>query len=369
MGVAERLRRQVVALENAGSNPAVHPNAFEVRGSKPEARVNVEASARAAGGGPIARPTQRMRTPVRLSPLFLAALVLTAACLGGGEANENERLAGVLRGMIIAALAGDPADTQSYPGALPPDLPARPPLYLDATLIGSTLRLGPPPEDPSAQGRLALYFIALDTPDARQDVFAYYEEALDKAPWRLEASATVPDVDRLDFSNRDDLDISGIVQIVPGEDGGATTILISLQDAGARIETSTVTPEPRLPKAVPTPGRFPEDVPVPPDAVATSAAYQRSSESESFLLVLVTEDPPEEVAAFYDEAFDSLGWKAQPGESVANEERRSFEDAAGGLTGELVIEPWSDDPRLTEIDLRVRRGDQPDRGTPTAGPD
>lgn len=268
----------------------------------------------------------------------------------------------MVRGVIVAALAGEGAQTESFTGALPPGLPARPPLYPGATLIGSTRRLSPPPTnereaktEAGGQARLALYFIVLDTPDDREEVFSYYEEALDRRPWRLDAAASVAEADRLDFSKVGDQDISGIVQIVPGEEGGATSIFISLQDAGATlVDTATVTPEPTLPAPVPALERFPEKVPLPPDGVVTSSAYQRTEAAESFLLVLLTEEPPEAVHAFYQSAFAELGWSARESQQVADEQRLRFEDGAGELTGEVTIALAPSDPRLTEVDLRVR---------------
>lgn len=195
----------------------------------------------------------------------------------------------------------------------------------------------------------------LDTRASREDVFAYYEKALDEKTWQLEASASVHDADRLDFSNASDPDISGIVQIVPGEDGGSTSIFISIQDAGARLaETATTTPEHALPEPVPLLDRFPKEVPTPPDAVATSTAYQHAATTESFLLILETEDTRENIVAFYKDAFEKLDWAANTVTPVANEQRLDFSNTDSTLTGELIIQRSQDDPRLTEIDVRVR---------------
>lgn len=292
-----------------------------------------------------------MRFPLAL---LVVALLVAAACGGGGQ-DDDARLANLMRGVVVAALAGDTGEVESFAGALPEGLPQKPPLYPGATLIGSTRRVGPPTDATAEANQLALYFIALDTKASRDDVFAYYEKALDETPWQLEASASVHDADRLDFSNANDPDISGIVQIVPGEDGGSTSIFISIQDAGVQLaETVTTTPEPALPEPVPLLGRFPEDVPTPPDAVVTSTAYQHATTTESFLLILLTEDSPEDIVAFYKDAFEKLGWAANTVTPVANEQRLDFSNADGTLNGELIIERSQDDPRLTEIDVRVR---------------
>jgi len=310
--------------------------------------------------------------PLLLVSVLAASLLLAAACGGGGD--EDERVAGIIHRLVAAAQASDAGAIERFPGELPEGLPAEPPLYPDADLIGSSRILAPPAagEETGAEqgpsGQTALYFIVLDTDDDRERVFAFYEDALDEEPWQLDALASVRDLDRLEFSNVDDEDIVGVVQLVTDEDGERTSIFISLQDAGARAEEEPpFEPGTRLPVL----RRFPEDVPRYDGAIVTSAAFQRSGESESFLLIFLTEDSQDAVASFYQEAFEELGWTVEEREAVGSEQRLHFEDEERTIEGDLTVDRFVEDDRYTEVDLRVQvsSGQEPEDSVATATPE
>ena len=303
----------------------------------------------------------------------LAASLLLAGCAGEGD---DERAADLIHRMVVAARANDSGTVERFVGELPEGLPAEPPLYLDADLIVSSRILGLPiaADDEQADGGeesapfTALYFIVLDTDDDRQDIFAFYQAALDEDPWQLDASASTREQDFLEFSKVDDLDIAGRVQIVPGEDGGRTSIFISLQDSGAlAAEEPSFEPGANLPP----PSRLPDEVPAYPGAIITSTAFQRATASESFLLIFLTTDSQDAVLAYYREEFDQLGWTMTEPEAVGSEKRLHFEDEAGAIEGELIADRFLQDGQYTEVDLRIQVSfaQEPAEGGATATPE
>ena len=318
-----------------------------------------------------------MRLPLLTS--LLAASLLVAACAGEGD---DERAADLIHRMVVAARADDSGTVERFVGELPEGLPVEPPLYIDADLIVSSRILGLPSavdDEQAGEGEdsagedgaafTALYFIVLDTDDDREDIFAFYQVALDEGPWHLDASASTREQDFLEFSKVDDLDISGRVQIVPGQDGGRTSIFISLQDSGAfpAEEEPSFEPGPSLPP----PSRFPGEVPAYPGAIITSTAFQRAPASESFLLIFLTTDSQDAVLAYYKEEFDRLGWTATEQEAGDSEVRLRFEDEAGAIEGELTADRFMQDDQYTEVDLRIQvsSAQEPPEGGATATPE
>lgn len=317
-----------------------------------------------------------MRLPLLTS--LLAASLLVAACAGEGD---DERAADLIHRMVVAARADDSGTVERFVGELPEGLPVEPPLYIDADLIVSSRILGLPSavdDEQAGEGEdsagedgaafTALYFIVLDTDDDREDIFAFYQAALDEGPWHLDASASTREQDFLEFSKVDDLDISGRVQIVPGEDGGRTSIFISLQDSGA-LAAEEPSFEPA--SSLPPPSRFPGEVPAYPGAIITSTAFQRAPDSESFLLIFLTTDSQDAVLAYYKEELDRLGWTATEQEAGGSEVRLRFEDEAGTIDGELTADRFLPDVQYTEVDLRlqVSSAQEPPEGGATATPE
>ena len=296
-----------------------------------------------------------MRQALLIS-LSAIALLLAAAC--GGDGNEDERIADIIQRMVVAARASDTGAVDNFPGELPDGLPAQPPLYLGAKLIGSTRILAPAPVtdeedsvDAEQSALTALYFIVLDTADSRDRVSDFYRAELDADPWQLDSWASTQELDRLDFSNRSDADIGGIVQIVPADDGEGVTIFISIQDAGAQVEDDAPF-EPG--EGLQIPRSFPEAVTEYSDAIVTSTAFQRAVDSENFLLIFITTDSPATVVAFYQSALTELGWTVEEREPAANELRLHFEDEAGDIEGDLIVDRLLEDADYTEVDLRLQ---------------
>ena len=307
--------------------------------------------------------------PVRFSALALLAglLLLVAACAGDGDG----RTAGVIHRLLLAAATDSSGTLESFPGRLPDDLPVEPPRYPGAGLIMSSRQPAPVtdtevgPEESIPQP--TLYFIVFDTTDGREDVFDFYEDALDEDPWQLESTFSTGELDSLEFSNVDDADIAGAVSIASGGEDGRTSILISLQDAGAFREEA---PPFELGASLPVPKEFPDDVPLYPDSTITSTAFFREPGSESFLVIFLTTDSQDEIAGFYRDQFHQRDWSVLEGAPLGLEERIDFRDEGGDVQGSLLADRFSRDPGYTEVRLQVRVNParEPAGGTETPAP-
>jgi hypothetical protein len=280
--------------------------------------------------------------------------LVLAACGGG----EGERTASVIHRLLLAAGAEGSGELESFAGELPEGLPATPPRYPGAELIVSSRQpaaLTDPQAtpEPGAQGvpQPMLYFIVFDTSAGREEVFSYYEAALEKDPWQLDSSFSTRDLDTLEFSNVDDLDISGVVSIAGGGEDGRTSILISLQDAGAFLEEA---PPYEPGESLPRPKEFPTDMPVYRGAIVTGSAFFREPGNESFLLIFVTPAGQDEVIEFYRSEFQRRDWIVQSGAPFGLEERIDFRDGRGDVRGEVLADRFARDRRYTEVRLQVQ---------------
>lgn len=296
-----------------------------------------------------------MRCPVRplLWPALLAGLLLASLACGDGD---GERAASIIHRLLQAAGAEGAGQLESFPGRLPDGLPARPPQYPGAEVIVSSRQPAPVGDldEPAPSGEVrqpVVYLIVLDTADDREPVFAFYEQALEKDPWQLESTFSTQELDTLQFSNVEDPDISGVVSIAKGGDDGRTSILISLQDAGAFREEA---PPFELGESLRLPKEFPPDLPVYQGATITGSAFVRQPGNESFLLIFLTTDSQDDVIEFYREAFQQRGWRVLAGAALGLEERIDFRDDRGDIQGDVLADRFSRDRRYTQVRLQVR---------------
>ena len=194
------------------------------------------------------------------------------------------------------------------------------------------------------------YFIVLDTGARRSRVFDFYEEALDAPPWRLEATASSAELDTLEFSLVDDVDIDGVVEIVRGRDGDRTSIFISLQDAGAVLDTPPFVPG----ESLPLPKAFPPEVPVYDGATITGTVYFPSPAADTFLLIFLTEASQDDVIAFYRQVFEELGWTVEDSPGLGLGESIDVRDEGLDLRGNVFADRFPDDRRFTEVRLEFQ---------------
>jgi hypothetical protein len=302
--------------------------------------------------------------PALLVAVLAGGLLAGLACGGGGSNGET---AALIHRLLLAAGTDQAGSLESFPGQLPPGLPVEPPQYPGAKLIVSSRQPAPvsSPADGATGGDVAqplLYFIVLDTPDSRQDVYTFYEQTLDQDPWQLESSFSTPQLDTFQFFDVQDADIAGAVSIAQGGDDGRTSILISLQDAGAFLDEL---PPFDLGESLAVPQDFPAEIPRYPEATVTGSAFFREPASQSFLLIFITLDTGSDVLDFYKQAFQAKGWTVQENEPSSLEERIEYRDADRTVTGEVFTNPFAPSRRYTEVHLRVLL--KPSGGQPTPG--
>jgi len=296
-----------------------------------------------------------MTSLVRLSllPLLIGALLLGFACQGG---DEDERVAAIIRGLLLAGRQDDSGDLETFVGELPEALPEEPPLYPDARIIVSSQQPGPLPavqpdageEADASQGML--FFIVLDSSDPRADVAAYYEEALDEEPWQIEESVSTEEQDAYRFSSVDDADIGGAVAITRGEEDDHTGIYISLQDAGATVEEQPFEPG----ESLAVPKAFPEDVPLYGGSTLTSTAFFRAPGNESFLIIFLTRDSQDEVLQFYRDELEARGWTVEDATGPGLAGRLEFRDDAGDIQGVITADRFERDRDYTKVQVEVQ---------------
>ncbi len=305
--------------------------------------------------------------PLAALPLLLVGLLLATAC-GSGGGPSDERIAGVIHNLLLAAGTEGAASLESFPGSLPDDIPVEPPLYPGAELLVSNRQPAPFTDFDSTSAALPqplLYFIVLDTGDSRSDVFAFYEEALDQDPWQIQSTFSTEQLDTLQFFNVEDLDIGGVVSIARGEESGRTGVLISLQDAGASLEDE---PEFELAESLALPNTFPPDIPLFEGATITGTAFFREPGLESFLIVFLTTSSQDEVIDFYRDTFQDNGWSVQDTAAFGLEGRIDFRDSDNAVQGEVFADRFARARQYTEVSIQVQLDPARDAPEPSDGP-
>lgn len=293
-----------------------------------------------------------MRLLACITALVALTLAVTACASSG-----NTRTASAIHRLLLAAASDTSGQLESFSGKLPKDLPVEPPRYPGSQLIVSSRQPSPGSNTGASATPAAnvpqptLFLLVYDTGASRQEVFSFYQEALDKDPWQLESSLSTGDLDTLQFSDVTDGDITGAVSISTGGEDGRTSILTSLQDAGAFRQEA---PPFEAPDSLPTPKEFPPDVPLYPGGVTTSTAFLREPANESFLLIFVTTDSQDEITSFYRDEFHKLGWIVQEGAPLGLENRIDFHDDANDIQGDLLADRFARDRTYTEVRLQIR---------------
>ncbi len=293
---------------------------------------------------------------MRLLASVVALVVLTLA-VAACASSDNTRTASAIHRLLLAAASDPSGQLESFAGKLPKGLPVEPPRYPGSQLIVSSRQPSPSsntaaPAAPTGNvPQPTLFLLVYDTGASRQEVFSFYQEALDKNPWQLESSLSTGDLDTLQFSDVTDGDITGAVSISTGGEDGRTSILTSLQDAGAFRQA---TPPYKAPDSLPTPKQFPPDVPLYPGGVTTSTAFLREPANESFLLIFITTDSQSEIVSFYRDEFHKRGWIVQEGAPLGLENRINFHDDANDIQGDLLADRFARDGTYTEVRIQIR---------------
>lgn len=313
-----------------------------------------------------------MKQTLRLLPLLL--LLTLGAVFVPGCGDDDERVSDVIQRFLLAGRGDVPTQVERFVGELPDGLPVEPPEYPDAEILTSTrLQPGAGAVDQSTGEPLqgAVYFILLDTPDDREEVYRFYEEALDEDAWQVEETASAEDVDRLDFSNVEDIDITGSVTLVQGAEDEDTSILVFLQDAGANTEEKASFDEGG---AAILPEKFPSEIPVYEGGVVLGTGSLREPGRENYLLQLITLDSEDEVVDFYRGAFEDAGWTVEEGDPAAGEGALRFESEDGSIEGDVAVQEFVEDDQYLLVRITVqatppRNGDEPSGDEQPTGED
>ena len=296
-----------------------------------------------------------MRLYLCAIPAAILAAALLAASGCGGSA-EDESAAGIIHRLLLAAGTQGSEALDSFPGRLPDGLPAQPPLYPGAKIIVSnrermSVSAGDSGQEADVVAQPVLYFIVLDTADDADAVRTFYEQALEEDPWQLQSSFSMSQLDTLQFFNVEDIDIAGVVSIATGGDDDRTSILISMQDAGAFLDQQ---PQFELPPGRALPAAFPPDVPILKGATITDTAFFREPGLESFLVIFLTTAAQDEVLEFYRDAFQQRGWTVQDTAAFGLEGRIDFRDELVDIQGDVFAAPFTRSDSYIEVRIQVQ---------------
>jgi hypothetical protein len=346
VGVAERLRRQVVALEIEGSNPSVHPKALLFH------HQHVDASAR--------RPLAYLEVPMqsRLTLLLLPLVVLAVACDAFGAKDDGSEASGEGSGSeeeqeletILRPLFGVSQDDSLnvYLGRLPGEFPSDVPLPGGAQIDTAI-------EVPSG----GLVFAFFETDASSEDLIAFYEDELDEERitsvsrgdqnvlrFDVEGDGTAQVIVDEFQSGVDDVGLLLILQYPPPdeEDGDSGEVAFDLPESVGLPEGY---PEGRVP-LYPDSTVFQADFSIPPSDLGAPEGLLQ------FRLVLITEDDFEEIIDFYEQALEDEGWEVGDVVDQGALVQIPFENPDNpDETGVISITVFEQDRDLTSIEIQV----------------
>jgi hypothetical protein len=284
-------------------------------------------------------------------------LTLVLASCGGDDGGGNEDAETVIERFL--GLGQEPGSTIDVTlGGVPSDLPSGLPEYPGSSLLGSTVS--------ESQGEKG-YTVLRETSDPPEQVFLFYEEALEKDPWQIVLSTSVEGFAALQFSKIDDANLLGGVIVQSAEDG-RTAILTSVQT----VDEQAGEAEPYEPGASKTlPRGFPAEIPLYPDMIVTETAWARSPGAMDFQVTFITKDSSDDVLGFYRSELSSDGWTVTDETGEAGTAALSFQSTALGGTwsGSLTANVFDKEPSYTQarLLLRIAAEGQPS-STPTPTP-
>jgi hypothetical protein len=338
-----------VALEIEGSNPSVHPNTTAVV-SSPLGGLNQELA--------VTLSTSRRRYvalmwPMTLSLMLAVALVAGIACGGGGSGKDTQK---VMERFLEIGQTSD-TNTKVFLDRLPPGLPDGLPEYPGSTLIASTLTTSN-----SQKG----FGVLRDTDDPLDEVFQFYEDALDKAPWQIVLSSSPQDAGGIQFSSADDPNLAGALVIQPTTvDDGHLTIFLSIE--GISVEATSTQKPFELGPSKPLPLGFPSQMPVIPGATITDTAWARSAGSQQWQVVFLIQKLPRDIIDYYRTELTSAGWTVTDQPAQGQTQIVSIDNALPDPPwgGTIAAGIFQQDPTYTQVVLQLTIGVQP---TPAATP-
>lgn len=257
---------------------------------------------------------------------------------GGDGATDADRQTAASIAAILA-LSGDSRSRfdefiAATPDSLPEDIPSHPGARL---MVSYRLSIG----DSDT------YLLVSRVNEPEEAVVAYFLEALDESPWQVTGGSSSPDLVAVQFSNVENPDVQGAVNIRSPQ-RGATAILTVVQtpheDSG----------EPDVASSRALPADFPSEVPMYPDAVVTDAAFLKQPGSTRFFLSALTRDDAGEVMDFYRGVFEDQGWSVDEAQA-SGEDSLSFSDPDERFGGAVTAAGDDEREGYTRIDIVIDR--------------
>jgi hypothetical protein len=266
----------------------------------------------------------------------------------GGESSDDERVNANVANIINAFTQGQGQSTiERFEGELPPGFPDDIPTYPDSEVVSSIVQLGA--DD-------ALFLIAYDTPDSREDVAAYFRDELDSGNFQIDGAQDGREADLIQFSKTDDADVSGLVLVAESKDREITTVFYSVEVIAGADDVDLAPFVPRVSR--PLPADFPTDVPTYPDAIVVETVTQRESGADLFGIAFITRDTSSSVLDFYRERFEEAGWTVTDADTSQSDledaQGINFESEDGELSGSVTTGVFRDDRNYTRVELQVQ---------------
>ena len=327
---------------------AESPSAQPVSGAPPSASNT--ASERAS--------KRRMPSAPKWLPLALLAIV-PALIVGlvvyfvAGQDGGSDNSAGVLEGFF----AGD-GQTTSYQGEKPPEFPGEFPIYKGSEVIASF-------ETVNEQGTSLL--VILRTGGSVDDVYKFYTDQLDNAPWQIEVARSSAEFTGLRFVRSDNPDIEGQVAIHRSTLDNRTSIYVTYQDVAATSSLDDETFE--LAASRPLPPGFPSDIPIYKgrnfESVVLETQYGRQSGNNVFLVSFLTKDSQDDVIRFYRQDFEKRGWTVtdSPRGNTGFTLSIDFSDGVRQeISGTIQADAFQEDADYVRVDMQLQVSARRGRG-------
>jgi len=287
-------------------------------------------------------------------PAVVAAAVVPAVVVGvavwffaHGGGGDKHRVAANVTNVINAFSQGRSGTVSTrYEGELAPGFPAAIPSYPGAKLVSSELQIS---------GDDADYLAVYDTLDGRQKVAAFFGDKLNADPWQVDAAQDGRDSSLRQFSNVSDANVRGLVLAAESKQDDLTTVIVSVQVTSGAKSLVKPTYTPGQSKALPD--GFPQTLPVYPDATVIDAAFQKSSNTHSFAVSLVTRDSVAKVIDYYRAQLQSGGLTVKDGDAsqstLTGATAVEFSDSGQTLGGQIIAGQLAEDANFTRIDINA----------------
>jgi len=285
---------------------------------------------------------------IPLTAFLGLALVGALVAVGCGGSSADSKAQTIVQKFLEAAQSPG-TQSQVMLGRVPDDLPASLPAYPGSDLLGSVVTTG--------TGGLKDDSVLRETGDSVDDVYAFFQQALDASPWEILASTTSGKIAALQFGSTTDPNVAGTVVIQPSDSG--SVIYTSFQAASAETPTS----EPfKLDPSKPLPRGWPSQIPIYPNANVSDTRWSRSSGSVQWQVSLLAFTTPKDIIDYYRTELSNadFGVTQQPDQGGVSS--LSFENklTSPPWTGTVTTQTFAQDPTYAQAIIQLQIGS----GTP-----